>query len=167
MRYYEKFKPKELADTQIMYLHGHGPGIFHTKKPVKKMEDLKGMKIRCTGTSAKVASALGATPVAMAQTETYDALEKGVVDGLLSPLEALKGWKFVEVTKCTTENLGSSVLTLLLRCHEQEEMGFPAQGCPGNHPKGEPGMDRENRRDLEQHGQGSVGACHFQRESDN
>ena len=91
-----------------MYLHGHGPGIVHTKKPVKKMEDLKGMKIRCTGTSAKVASALGATPVAMAQTETYDALEKGVVDGLLSPMEALKGWKFVEVTKCTTENYGSS-----------------------------------------------------------
>ncbi len=106
--YYEKFKPKELDDVQIMYLHGHGPGIVHTKKPVTKMEDLKGMKIRCSGTSAKVASALGATPVAMAQTETYDALEKGVVDGLLSPMEALKGWKFVEVTKCTTENLGSS-----------------------------------------------------------
>ena len=32
----------------------------------------------------------------------------GVVDGLLSPMEALKGWKFVEVTKCTTENYGSS-----------------------------------------------------------
>jgi TRAP-type transport system periplasmic protein len=106
--YYDKFKPKELDNVKIMYLHGHGPGIFHTKKPVKKMEDLKGMKIRCTGTSAKVASALGATPVAMAQTETYDALEKGVVDGLLSPMEALKGWKFVEVTKCTTENYGSS-----------------------------------------------------------
>lgn len=106
--YYEKFKPKELADTQIMYLHGHGPGIFHTKKPVNKMEDLKGMKIRGTGTSAKVPAALGATPVAMAQTETYDALQKGVVDGLVSPLEALKGWKFVEVTKYTTQNLGSS-----------------------------------------------------------
>ena len=106
--YYEKFKPKELADTQIMYLHGHGPGIFHTKKPVNKMEDLKGMKIRGTGTSTKVVSALGATPVAMPQTETYDALQKGVVDGLVSPMEALKGWKFVEVTKCTTENYGSS-----------------------------------------------------------
>jgi TRAP-type transport system periplasmic protein len=106
--YYEKFHPKELADTEVMYLHAHGPGILHTKKPVKKLEDLKGMKIRCTGTSAKVAAALGATPVAMAQTETYDALEKGVVDGLLSPMEALKGWKFVEVTKCTTENYGSS-----------------------------------------------------------
>ena len=61
--YYEKFKPKELADTQIMYLHGHGPGIFHTKKPVNKMEDLKGMKIRGTGTSAKVVAPWGPLPL--------------------------------------------------------------------------------------------------------
>jgi TRAP-type C4-dicarboxylate transport system substrate-binding protein len=66
------------------------------------------MKIRCTGTSLKVASALGATPVAMPQTETYDALQKGVVDGCLSPIETLKGWKFAEVIKSTTENFGSS-----------------------------------------------------------
>ena len=82
----------------------------------------------------------------MPQTETYDALQKGVVDGLVSPMEALKGWKFVEVTKCTTENYGIFVLDRLLRCHEQEEMGFPAQGRPGNHSKGEQGMDREDRR---------------------
>ncbi len=106
--YYEKFKPKELADSKIMYLHAHGPGIFHTKKPVKTMEDLKGMKIRGTGTSIKVVEALGATPVAMPQPETYDALQKGVVDGLVSPIETLKGWKFAEVIKSTTENFGSA-----------------------------------------------------------
>jgi len=107
--YYEKFKPKELADVKVMYLHGHGPGIVHTvKKPVEKLEDLKGMKIRCTGTSAKITAALGATPVAMPQTETYDALQKGVAEGLLGPLETLKGWKFAEVTNYTTLNYGSS-----------------------------------------------------------
>ena len=106
--YYKKFKPKEFDDVKIMYLHGHGPGIFHTKKPVEKMEDLKGMKIRCTGTSKKVVSALGATPVAMPQPETYDALQKGVVDGVVSPIETLKGWKFGEVVKSSTENFGSS-----------------------------------------------------------
>jgi TRAP-type transport system periplasmic protein len=105
---YEKFKPKELDDTKIMYLHAHGPGIFHTKTPVSKMEDLKGMKIRCSGTSAKVVTALGATPVAMPQTEAYDALQKGVVQGLVSPIEALKGWKFAEVVNNTTENFGSA-----------------------------------------------------------
>lgn len=106
--YYQKFKPKELDDVKIMYLHGHGPGILHSKTPVQKMEDLKGMKIRCSGTSAKVVNALGATPVAMPQTETYDALQKGVVNGVVSPIETLKGWKFAEVIKSTTQNFGSS-----------------------------------------------------------
>lgn len=107
--YYEKFKPKELDDVQVMYLHGHGPGLVNTvSKPVEKLEDLKGMKIRCTGTSSKIATHLGATPVAMPQPETYDALQKGVVEGVLSPIETLKGFKFAEVTKFTTLNYGSS-----------------------------------------------------------
>ena len=117
--YYEKFKPKELDDVKVLYLHGHGPGIVHTvKKPVEKLEDLKGMKIRCTGTSAKIAASLGATPVAMPQTETYDALQKGVAEGVLGPLEILKGWKFSEVTNYTTLNYGSSLHNRVFPCYE-------------------------------------------------
>lgn len=107
--YYKKFKPKEFDDVKVMYLHAHGPGILHTRDaPVSKMEEVKGMKIRCTGTTSKVVKALGGTPVAMAQTETYEALKKGVVAGVMSPLETLKGWKFAEVTNYTTRNLGSA-----------------------------------------------------------
>lgn len=106
--FYGKFQPAELADSKIMYLHAHGPGIFHTKKPIKSMDELKGLKIRCTGTSVRVVSALGATPVAMPQNESYDALQKGVVDGSVSPIETLKGWKIAEVIKSTTENFGSA-----------------------------------------------------------
>jgi TRAP-type C4-dicarboxylate transport system substrate-binding protein len=109
--YYKKFKPKELDEVKIMYLHGHGPGILHTKKEVKAFEDLKGMKIRCTGMAAKIAAALGATPVAMPMGETYDALSRGVVDGSMAPYEALQGWKWGEVVKFTTENFGSSYST--------------------------------------------------------
>jgi TRAP-type C4-dicarboxylate transport system substrate-binding protein len=47
-----------------MYLHAHGPGLIHTKsKPVRKMEDMKGLKFRGHGTSALVVKALGGTPV--------------------------------------------------------------------------------------------------------
>ncbi len=109
--YYKKFRPKELDEVQVMYLHGHGPGILHTKKPVNKLEDLKGMKIRCTGMAAKIVAALGATPVAMPMGETYDALSRGVVDGSMAPQEALQGWKWGEVVKYTIENYGSSYST--------------------------------------------------------
>jgi len=100
--------PKELADVKVMYLHAHGPGILHTKKPVTKLEDLKGMKIRSTGTVSKIVGALGGTPVAMPMPETYDALQKGIAEGVMCPMEALQGWKLGEVIKSTTQNFGSA-----------------------------------------------------------
>ncbi len=107
--YYNKFKPKELDDVKVMYLHAHGPGILHTnKKPIKTLEDLKGVKIRSTGTVARIVGALGGTPVAMPMSETYDALSKGIAEGVMCPVEALQGWKLGEVTKYTTQNYGSA-----------------------------------------------------------
>ena len=100
--FYQMFKPKELNDVQVMYLHAHGPGLLHTIKPVKKLEDMKGLKIRSTGLSSKVVSSLGGVPVAMPQGSTYESLQKGVVDGTIGPLEVLKGWKQGEVIKNTT-----------------------------------------------------------------
>lgn len=100
---YQKFKPKEFNDTKLMYLHAHGPGFIHTRsKAVHKLEDLKGLKIRSTGMSAQVVKALGATPVPMPMPESYQSLQKGVVDGSAYPLEANKGWKLGEVTDYAT-----------------------------------------------------------------
>jgi len=101
----EKFKPQELSDVEVMYLHAHGPGLLHTRgKAVKVMADLKGLKIRAHGFSSKVVEALGGTPVAMPMPESYQALQKGVVDGALYPLEANKGWKLAEVVNYCTLN---------------------------------------------------------------
>jgi TRAP-type C4-dicarboxylate transport system substrate-binding protein len=63
---------------------------------------LKGMKIRATGTSAKVVEALGGAPVAMPIGQSYEALQKGVAEGILVDREALVGWKLAEVTKSVT-----------------------------------------------------------------
>jgi TRAP-type C4-dicarboxylate transport system substrate-binding protein len=109
--YLNKFQPKEFADTQVMFLHAHGPGLLHTKKPVATMADLKGMKISCTGLSAKVAEKLGAVPVAAPMPERYDSIQKGVTDGGMFPLESLKGWKLGEVVQNTTLNYGSAYTT--------------------------------------------------------
>jgi TRAP-type C4-dicarboxylate transport system substrate-binding protein len=104
-----KFQPKELSDVHVCYLFAHGPGLLHTvSKPVRKLEDVKGLKIRSTGTSQLIVRALGAAPVAMSQGETYDALKKNIVDGTLVPIEALEGFKQGEVLKYTTLNYGSS-----------------------------------------------------------
>ena len=106
--YFKKFKPKELDTTHVLYFHCHGPGILHTKKPVAKLEDMKGMKIRAQGTVVPIVQALGGAPVGATMPETYDALRTGVVDGSMAPYEALKGWKWGEVINASTENYGSA-----------------------------------------------------------
>ena len=92
-----EFKPKELDDVQLMYIHAHGPGILASKKPVNKLEDMQGLRVRATGLSSKIVKHLGGTPVAMSQPETYESLQKGVVDATFCPVETLKGWKQGEV----------------------------------------------------------------------
>jgi TRAP-type C4-dicarboxylate transport system substrate-binding protein len=110
--YYQKFKPKELDGTQVMYLSGHGPGLLSTgKKPVTKLEDVKGLKLRSTGLSAKIVQHLGGAPVGMPMTDTYDSISKGVADGVLAPFEAMKGWKLGEVCNFTTLDYGASYST--------------------------------------------------------
>jgi len=101
--YLNKFKPKEFDDVKMMYMHAHDPGLLHSKKPVNKLEDLKGMKIRAFGAVTKIVTALGGAPVSMAMGETYEALSRGVVEGSIAPYEALQGWKWGEVVKFTVE----------------------------------------------------------------
>jgi len=111
--FYKKFKPKELEGVKVLYIHAHGPGLLHTKKPVRSLEELKGMKIRSTGLSSKIVESLGGLPVAMPQGETYEAIQKGVVDGTFTPIETLKGWKQAEVVKSTTECYGVGYTTAM------------------------------------------------------
>lgn len=106
--FFKKFKPKEFDDVKVLYFHAQGPGILHTKKPVRTLEDLQGMKIRTFGSNAKFASLLGAAPVGTTMPETYDALRTGVAEGAMAPIESLQGWKWGEVIKSTTVNFGTA-----------------------------------------------------------
>ena len=40
--------------------------------------------------------------------ETYDAISRGVAEGVVCPVEALQGWKLGEVVKHTTQNFGTA-----------------------------------------------------------
>lgn len=111
--FYAVIKPAELNDVKVLYIHAHGPGLLHTKTPVQSLKELQGMKIRSTGLSAKVTKALGGVPVAMPQGATYEALQKGVVEGTFTPIETLKGWKQAEVIKYTTNCTGVGYTTAM------------------------------------------------------
>jgi TRAP-type C4-dicarboxylate transport system substrate-binding protein len=107
--FYDKFKPKEFNDVKVLWFHAQAPGIVHTKtKPITKLEDLKGMKMRTYGSNAKLMSLLGGTPVAMPMTDVYDALSRGVAEGLMCAYEATEGFRFGDQLKFSTENYATS-----------------------------------------------------------
>ena len=109
--FYKKFRPKEFDDVHVLFFHGAAPGFIFTKNPVKSSADLKGLRIKANAENADIVKALGASPVTMPVTETYDALSRALVDGCLFPLEALQGFKIGEVVKTVVEDYPMSYMT--------------------------------------------------------
>ena len=78
--------------------------VHTAKKPIAKADDFKGMKMRVIPTPIYVdfMKAVGASPVPLAFTETYTAMEQGAIDGMTNPLLNIVDMKFDEVSKYLT-----------------------------------------------------------------
>jgi TRAP-type transport system periplasmic protein len=101
--FYDKFKPKEWDTFQPLMFSTSPPNALQTlSKPVKTLEDLKGLKIRGQGRIADIVKSLGGTPMPIEIVDLYEALRRGVIDGTYTPYETLKGFKLGEVEKFTT-----------------------------------------------------------------
>jgi TRAP-type C4-dicarboxylate transport system substrate-binding protein len=80
------------------------PHILLTKKPVRTLEDLKGLKIFSGGgIFGELTKALGAVPVMLMPSEFYDAFSKGVVDGFLGHDAFMTNFRVYEMGKFRTE----------------------------------------------------------------
>lgn len=78
----DKITNSEFNMVGLAWMDG-GVRNLYTKKPVRKLEDLKGMKIRVIGNPMFIETfnALGASGIAMDTGEIFSALQTGVVDG--------------------------------------------------------------------------------------
>ena len=84
---------KEFADTHLLTVWVHGPGILHTKKRIATLEDLQGVKLRVGGGGIFLAKQLGAVPVAMPATKAHESLLRGITAGAFFPFEAIRGFR--------------------------------------------------------------------------
>lgn len=75
------------------------PFVMHLTKPIRKLSDLKGMKIRCSPTLIPFLKRLGAKPVVIPPPEVYTALERGVVQGFMWPGGLIRDWGWHEVIR--------------------------------------------------------------------
>ncbi|MDD4018688.1 MAG: TRAP transporter substrate-binding protein [Kiritimatiellae bacterium] len=88
------FKPAEFEKVKVLAVFTCPPAMVMSTKEVKSLADLKNMPLRSSGTGAEVMKRLGASPVAMPQSDVPDALQKGVVKGNVSSGEVLKDMNY-------------------------------------------------------------------------
>jgi len=93
--YWKHFhKVGEYNGVKLIGVFTHGPGQMFTKKPVKSIDDIKGLKIRTGGGVAEaVANALGASAFVKPAPESFELLKSGVADGVFFPLESVISFK--------------------------------------------------------------------------
>ena len=94
----------------------YNPRRLYTKREVKRLADLKGLKIRALGpTDGAFIRALGAQPTATEWTEITIALQQGVIDGHMAADGPHLSMKFNELAPniFDTENAGPSVFTVI------------------------------------------------------
>lgn len=104
---YEKFPQiqNEFKDVKVLLFYTSEPYTLITReKPVQTLEDLQGMKIRMTGgPPTDMMKALGGVPMLIPMPDNYISLQKGVIDGMGAPWEAISVWRFYEVAQYYTE----------------------------------------------------------------
>lgn len=95
----------EYSETEVLYVHVHGPGHLHTaSKAVTSLDDIQGLQIRQpTSVIGNLLTELGAEPVGMPAPEVYESTQRGVIDGFLLPWEAVTGFRADEVVSHYTE----------------------------------------------------------------
>lgn len=54
--------------------------FLHSNKPVRNMDDLKGLKVRTAGAWLEISQSMGASPVTMPGAEVFTSLERGTID---------------------------------------------------------------------------------------
>lgn len=94
----------ELPDLKTMLIQGGiPPDIITRSRPVRRLEDLRGMKLRAPMEITTVLSKLGVDAVMMPMGEVYTALSKGTIDGVVAAVDTHKSLHFAEVARYHTK----------------------------------------------------------------
>lgn len=100
----------------VTYYDSGARSFYTAKKPIEKVADLKGLKIRVlqSPTLIRMVQLLGAAPIAMSQDEVYTSLQQGVLDGAENNEFALTVARHAEVAKFYTLDVHTRIPDVVL-----------------------------------------------------
>ncbi len=96
---------KEWAQTKLLFLHTSDPFFLISKKPVKNVADIKGLKIAVLGSgpALDMFKKLGASPVFMAAPAVFENGQKGVIDAATTNWASMGTYRLNEVFPYATD----------------------------------------------------------------
>ncbi len=95
--YEDGYMDAEFEGVQVLYLHTHAPGILNTRERIATLEQMEGQRIRFPSPAARMMlEHLGAQPVGVPAPQAYESLERGVLDGVAFPYDAMQGLRLGE-----------------------------------------------------------------------
>jgi TRAP-type transport system periplasmic protein len=101
----------EVKDVKVLSYWAHDGGLIHANKPIKTLDDLKGLKLRNpTRLAGEALKALGATSIGMPVPQVPESLAQKVIDGAVVPWEVVPAIKVHELVKFHTDIPGSPTL---------------------------------------------------------
>ncbi len=95
---------EELSGVKVLaYNVGSPMHLLLRDKPFNQVSDLRGLRIRSAIDYVPTLAHFGAEGVTMPMTDTYPSLQRGVLDGVIAPYEALRSLSFAEVVNYYSE----------------------------------------------------------------
>ena len=104
-KFYKQFsKIAEAKGIKMLNIYVYGPTSWASKKPIRTLSDMKGLKVRVLATKMEAAlvNKFDATGVPMPYTEVLPALQRGTLDAARTAIIVMTGSKFYTVTKFIT-----------------------------------------------------------------
>lgn len=96
---WEVFKahtPKELSRYKVLTMFSSGPSQVMSSKPLQSLAELQKITLRAAGSISDGLTAIGGNTVSLPMSETPEALQKGIVDGVCSSWDTLKDMNYAE-----------------------------------------------------------------------
>ncbi|WP_419786738.1 TRAP transporter substrate-binding protein [Pseudodesulfovibrio sp.] len=94
---FQKYQPKEFKGVKVLTMFTSAPSHIQSKVAIRTLADLSGVELRGAGSLVSFINDLGGRGVGMPMSDTPEALQKGVVKGLVSSFDVLKDMNFAEI----------------------------------------------------------------------
>ena len=133
--FYRKYQQAEMKDVKFCFAFIHDPATIYSKVPIKRPEDVKGIKMRSANTqTSELVTDLGGINVRVAAPEARAALESGVAEAIMFPWKSILLFGIDKAVNHAIDfNLYTTTFAILMHQGTYDKMSAPQKKVIDEH----------------------------------